>query len=91
LRHGGLGTSKTWGARFALAMPDGVVVPAVIACTSRISLRMETGLLVERNSANTVSIAVDASTSSAVVSAGHEGENGGACRSGATRRGRVRL
>lgn len=91
LRHGGFGTGKTWSARLALAVPDGVVVPAIVACTSTVSLWVEASLLVERDSANTVRVAVDASTSSAVMSAGHEGEDGGASWSGAARSGGVRL
>lgn len=91
LRNGGVGAGKAWSARLALSSPDGIVIPAVVACTSSVALWVETSLLIKRNGADAVGVAVDASASSTVMSASHEGKDSGACWSGAARSCGVRL
>lgn len=91
LGYRGFGAGQAGSARFVLSSPDSVVIPAVVACTSSVSLWVETSLLIKGNGADAVGVAVDATASSTMMSAGHEREYCGTCWTSAARSARVRL
>ena len=66
---------ETRRTRVAVAAPDQKVGPAVVAGASLSSLGVEASFLVERDAADAVAVAVDATAASAMVTSGEQGED----------------